>query len=690
MAAMVAGTSAALAAPEAHILRIDPRVASQDGTPILTTVVDLTQPHPIDQVFTKAGCTNLKGGARHDCMATAMEQPNALFDTVAFPEGDARLTVSIPPEDYPATFESKAKWGDSIGQNGVGTAWVILIDSSSSLGAGLFNEAKGVARSFLEAMGPQDIVIVKFFHEDITATTTWTTSKEAIGFLGSGSLRTDTGRSRPLGKIIQDGITNAFKELGNVRSSRNPKDVQVPMHQAVVLLSNGNSNFDATTTANNALLLKKQLSAGRFPEDNIAAPKMPVPMVSVWFPSGGLTEESKDNAEAFMSSLANFEIGGHFAVVTPGRGSGPKVVDAVKRRFNQMQLVRWRLSCVAPTTTQSFKLTFTGGNSSIIADGTFQNVPVGIDPTTWPLDIKRTETEAGAERDPVFPGSKVKIFGNFCWGGNKDRAELYLLPKNFEAPSEGNTIEAAKKAQLQLLQEGMKATAVSASEQMVEFVVPDKESFLSGSGTNMTARLVVYDNVAKRASGVTAQTVLAIKAKKRPPPWLWIGLGTFGGVTLLLLVVAATRGGGRRRGASAPPPPAPRPNFPAPAPAPFAPPVQPFGGPALQQGGFGAPPAMATHATISGSAGTFSISPGREFKVGRDGAQCQVFLSEQRVSGVHATLRFENGQLEVRDEGSNNGTFVNGQGPIPPHAFQALPAGSKVRFANVEFSVRLE
>ena len=101
MAAMVAGTSAALAAPEAHILRIDPRVASQDGTPILTTVVDLTQPHPIDQVFTKAGCTNLKGGARHDCMATAMEQPNALFDTVAFPEGDARLTVSIPPEDYP-------------------------------------------------------------------------------------------------------------------------------------------------------------------------------------------------------------------------------------------------------------------------------------------------------------------------------------------------------------------------------------------------------------------------------------------------------------------------------------------------------------------------------------------------------------------------------------------------------------
>ncbi len=337
---------------------------------------------------------------------------------------------------------------------------------------------------------------------------------------------------------------------------------------------------------------------------------------------------------------------------------------------------------MAPTTTQSFKLVFTGGNSSIIADGTFQNVPVGIDPTTWPLDIKRTETEEGAEREPVFPGGKIKIFGNFCWGGNKDRAELYLLPKNFEAPSEGNTIEAAKKAQLQLLQEGMKATVVSASEQMAEFVVPDKESFLSGAGTNMTARLVVYDNVAKRASGVTAQTVLAVKAKKRPPPWLWIGLGTFGGVTLLLLLVAATRGGGRRRGASAPPPPAPRPNFPAPAPvqAAFAPPIDPFG----------APPAMATHATISGAAGTFSVSPGREFKVGRDGAQCQIFLSEQRVSGVHATLRFENGQLEVRDEGSNNGTFVNGQGPIPAHAFQALRAGSVVRFANVEFSVRLE
>ena len=36
---------------------------------------------------------------------------------------------------------------------------------------------------------------------------------------------------------------------------------------------------------------------------------------------------------------------------------------------------------------------------------------------------------------------------------------------------------------------------------------------------------------------------------------------------------------------------------------------------------------------------------GAEVRVGRDPAQCSIFLAEPRVSGVHATLRFESGQL---------------------------------------------
>jgi pSer/pThr/pTyr-binding forkhead associated (FHA) protein len=76
-------------------------------------------------------------------------------------------------------------------------------------------------------------------------------------------------------------------------------------------------------------------------------------------------------------------------------------------------------------------------------------------------------------------------------------------------------------------------------------------------------------------------------------------------------------------------------------------------------------------------------------KVGRDGANCQVVLTEPRVSGVHATLKFEAGQLMVRDEGSNNGTYVNGQ-RLGAAIWTPVSPGGALRFGPVEFAVRLE
>ena len=75
---------------------------------------------------------------------------------------------------------------------------------------------------------------------------------------------------------------------------------------------------------------------------------------------------------------------------------------------------------------------------------------------------------------------------------------------------------------------------------------------------------------------------------------------------------------------------------------------------------YGAAPAAGSRAVMSGAAGTYSIAPGLEMKVGRDAAKCHIALGEPRVSGVHATLKMEGGQLYVRDEQSNNGTFVDG------------------------------
>jgi pSer/pThr/pTyr-binding forkhead associated (FHA) protein len=94
-------------------------------------------------------------------------------------------------------------------------------------------------------------------------------------------------------------------------------------------------------------------------------------------------------------------------------------------------------------------------------------------------------------------------------------------------------------------------------------------------------------------------------------------------------------------------------------------------------------------ATLHGASGQFSIRAGSEVRVGRDPGQCSIFLSEPRVSGVHATLKLDGGQLLVRDETSNNGTWISGA-RIEPGAWTPVPTGTPLRFGPVEFSVQFE
>jgi len=377
-AAGLAFASEASAAPQAQLLRIDPRAAQTDGSPILTTVLELTQAKRVDELINV--CNNMQGDARFDCIANEMEKPGALYSSFDFPEKNAFFTVAIPPEfpDFPAQFKDKARWGDKIGQPGVGTAWVILVDAAGSMGP-RYDEAKAVATSFVNTMGPQDIVVVKFFNDrGVIADSGWTNSKQAAqSVIDSTSLGAKGGRVRPLGSIVQQGIVDSFTQLGNVGV-----DVSVPLHQAVVLLSNGTAGADATSSAANAMIMKKFFNGGRFPEDNTVVPKMPLPMISIWFPNKEY-EEFFENAEGFMKNLANPEIGGYFSIVRDKQGSrGPAIVNAVRSRFAKMHIVRWKLSCVAPSLTQSFKLVFNNTQPQMLGDSTFQNVPIGFDPST--------------------------------------------------------------------------------------------------------------------------------------------------------------------------------------------------------------------------------------------------------------------------------------------------------------------
>ncbi|HVK67806.1 MAG TPA: FHA domain-containing protein [Polyangium sp.] len=699
LAAILFATAPSFAAPEAKILRIDPRTSTVDGSPVLTTVIDLVQNKRMSDATRP--CAALNGDAFYDCVANAVEQPNALYSSFDFPEKNAVLTVVVDGSDTAARFESKARWGESTSQPGVGTAWLILIDAASSMGT-RFDEAKSVATAFVNAMGPNDIVDVMFFNDkSVVEDSKWVNNKQtALQTISSVRNTFPTqGRTRPLFNIIKTAATDGFKELGNVGTN-----VVVPMHQAMVVLSNGAAGADPSSNSAASNLLKDYLTKGRFPENNEVLPKTPVPVISVWFPSK-LVEEFAANSREFMEGLSNPEIGGFYSILRDRQESrAVNIVNAVRSRFNKMHIVKWRVSCVALSLTQTFRLAFLNTDPLIAGDATFQNVPVGIDPSQWPLDIDREATERAAQKDPVHPGGTMKVFGNFCWGGNTQRAELYMVPKNQPAPAslQGGSIDDAKKAQRTLIEQGMRGKATTAGESMVEFELPNTDKFLAGKGDQMTARLVVYDNQAKRTSAITADKIITVKAKEAPLPYLLIGAITFGGVVLVLLAVSIFRSGGNKRRTGPAPTTAPRPGGGSPPmPGGYAPAVPMGGGmPGMGSpdfgGGYGPPPmgggpvgGAANRAVLSGSLGIFTFNPGTEMRVGRDAATCQIVVNEPRVSGSHAVIKFENGQLFVRDENSNNGTSINGN-RIPPLVWTPVSPGAMLRFGPIEFNVRFE
>jgi hypothetical protein len=730
----------AAAAPEAHVLRIDPRASQTEGAPVLTTVIELVQNKRLSEAI--AECASLRGDAQLDCQSDKLEAPQALYSPIApFPETAAVFTVTVDGADRLGSFASKARWGESLTQPGIGTAWLILVDASSSMGA-RFEDAKAVANAFVGSMTPNDIVDVMYFNDrQVVSDSKWQPAAAKVqvqGFVNAlKSMYPAQGRVRPLFNIIKQAATDGFRELGNVGTK-----VTVPLHQAMLILSNGVAGSDAQTTGPGASLLSQYLTKGRFPEDNTVQPKTPLPVISVWLPSGGY-DEFRNNAQEFMQGLANPDIGGFYSVIRAGQGAvkGPKLVTAVRTRFNQLHIVKWRVSCISPSVTQTFKLVFTNTSTPILGDSTFKDVPMGIDPSAWPLGIDVDYTQKMAARDPIEPGGQFTVYGDFCWGGEKERAEVYFIPAGTQPPATiaGTDIEAAKRTQQQLIASGMRGKAIQSSDRDIVFEAPDQEKILSGSGDAATVRVVLVDNKAHRMSGVTATTVLTLKAKEKSIPILFIVGGAFGLVVVALLVVIVLRSGKKRPGGPAPAPVvaggapyspspyagaapggygAPPPYAPAAhggavpafgAPGPFASPpaagvpgdgayggapkAAPYGATvAVQQAGAPEPyraPGGAARAVLNGPAGTYAVSANVEMSVGRDAAKCHITLTEPRVSGVHATLKLDGGQLFVRDENSNNGTFVDGH-RLAPGVWTVAPAGSALRIGPVEFAIRIE
>jgi pSer/pThr/pTyr-binding forkhead associated (FHA) protein len=73
--------------------------------------------------------------------------------------------------------------------------------------------------------------------------------------------------------------------------------------------------------------------------------------------------------------------------------------------------------------------------------------------------------------------------------------------------------------------------------------------------------------------------------------------------------------------------------------------------------------------------------------IGR-GKSCEVQLPDPSVSPRHASIRREGGRTLVMDEGSTNGTLVDGV-KLPPHTPRAVSDGDLIRVGRVWLELRL-
>src|SRR5580698_6162890 len=567
----------ASAAPEAHILRIDPSTGLKDGKPLLTTVIEVVQFNRLSDVLLP--CAGVTGASTMNCWSEQLEKPGKLFDSFPFPEQNAHFLVQVAGEDQPTKFADKTQWGKAQNQPNVGTAWLVAVDSSSAMGS-RFGDARAIAHELIEEMQPNDLLDLMFFDDvQVVNDTKWKTYKQRAD-LGNAlnafkATSPSHGRDRALFSQIKSMTEDSFGSLGN---SDQPD--AVPLHQAMVVLSNGSGRGDPESASPSADVFRQYLDQGRFPPDNTSLPKTPLPVISIWLPNPtSLVENIYRNNEAqFMQSLANPEIGGFFDIVQEGQGAGKAktIIGLVRARFNAMWLVHWTMSCINSSIEQTFNLVFENTKPMSAPDGTFKDVPIGMDPTQWPLDVDVAKTTKAAQDNPLYPGGQFTVYGDFCWSGDKTRAESYFIPagtKPDPATTNSRDPAVAKQAMQQLQAEHMLGTATAAGDGYVTFTVPDDEKILDGTGDNSVAHLVVYDNKAHRASAMDATTVLTLKATKKP-----FSLPLIGGIAgllvviILLLMVLLRGGGGKKRGGGAAPPPAP--------PAGYGPPP----------GGYGAPP----------------------------------------------------------------------------------------------------
>ena len=91
-------------------------------------------------------------------------------------------------------------------------------------------------------------------------------------------------------------------------------------------------------------------------------------------------------------------------------------------------------------------------------------MPLGIDPTQWPLDVDVKKTAEAASANPLYPGGTVQRVRRLLLGRRQGARRGVLRPGGHQAePANANSHDPqlAKQAMQQLQAENMLGTAAS-------------------------------------------------------------------------------------------------------------------------------------------------------------------------------------------------------------------------------------
>jgi hypothetical protein len=278
-----------------------------------------------------------------------------------------------------------------------------------------------------------------------------------------------------------------------------------------------------------------------------------------------LNDVYKNNDEQFMQSLANPEIGGFFDIVREGQGPVEGQDDHRARQGALQRDVHREVAprVPGPTVSRAFDLEFrrtrrpsSRGTRRSRTSRSASTRRSGRCPSTWP------RPKAEADANPIYPGGTFKVYGDFCWGGDKTRAEAYFIPTGTKPdPNAGRAgPELGEEGDAALIsREHARRREGRERRRSRSSTSPTTTKLLDGTGDNAVARVVIYDNKAHRSSGHDAKSILTLKAKKPPLNVLLIAGSPSGLVVVIGLLVivldARRRRGGRAKAGQTPPAP---------------------------------------------------------------------------------------------------------------------------------------